>query len=518
MKVPKLLILPMVLLFAILLINGCAPDLSVSNPDAPDKDRALANPSDVEKLAGGAFRQWWFSQTHYYSCPWSLSTMADEITSSWGNSGMRDTSSEPRKAWDNTSSYGYRYVNMGPWRYLYRAISSVSDVLGQIEGGMKITDPATGEDHTEMVKAWCKFIQGISLGFIAQMFDKAFVVDETVDFQNSTLEPVPYMDVHEAAMEKLNEAIQLCQANSFEIPSDWWPGNNYTNEDLAKLAHSFIARYDAGIARSPEERAARDWAAIKSHIEQGITENFGVDNDGDIWYSYLHGLLTNNVWARTDYKLIGPADTSGNYEAWLNTPVQDRNEFYIHTSDQRVTGGDSVTAGTYFKYYGPSHFRANRGTYHFSYYHHTRYLDYYVGGYKGWAYLMTVAEMDLLKAEAALRLGDTALAIELINKYHVNNGGLKPVDASIPVGTPKDERDGRPDIGGLGNSLWAVLKYEKGVEIIQNQCGVAWTDRRGWGTLVKGTILHFPIPGQELEVLKMPYYTLGGVGQPGGAP
>jgi|Deesub1362B_J571_1020462.scaffolds.fasta_scaffold04913_1 hypothetical protein len=513
----KIIFLGLILLsFGILYLTGCAPDLSVTNWNAPDKDRALANPNDVEKLAGGAFRQWWLSQTNYYSCAWALSTMADEITSSWGNAGMKDLSSEPRKAYDNTSSYGYRYVNYNPWRYNYRALSAVNDVLGQINKGMKII--VDGEDHTVMVTAWCKFIQGIALGFIAQVFDKAFVVDETVNLETETPEPVDYMQVHQAAMQKFQDALEICNNNTFTIPEEWWPGNQFTNEDLARLIHSFMARYMADIGRSPDERDAADWAAIRAHAEQGITSDFGVDNDGNYWWSYLHGLLSNKTWARTDYKLIGSADTSGAYEQWLATPVQNRNEFLIHTDDQRITGGDPKTPGKYFKYYGPSAFRPNRGTYHFSYYHHTRYLDYYHNGYVGWAYVMSVAEMDFLIAEAALRLGDVQTAIDIINKYRVTNGGLPPVDATLPVGTPQDERDGQPYKGGLGNSLWAVLKYEKGVETIQYQCGVAWADRRGWGTLVPGTLIHFPIPGQELEILQMPYYTLGGVGQPGGAP
>lgn len=517
MKLIKYIALSVALLLILFLVFGCSPDLSVTNQNAPDKARALANPNDVEKLAGGSFKEFWWSQTQYYGPPWSLSTMADEFSSSWGNSGMRDLSSEPRKAWDNSSSYGYRYVNRNAWRYCYKAISNASDALGQINAGLTITD-ADGNDQTTRLKAWCKFIQGISLGFLGQYFDKAFIIDETVDLEAGTPPTASYMQVHEAGMQKLAECIQLCDNNSFDIPEEWWPGNNFSNVDLAKLAHSFIARYEAGVARDPAERAARDWASIASHAAQGITEDFGSDNDGENWWSYLHGLFSNNTWCRTDYKLIGPADTSGAYKGWLDSPVADRNYIEIHTNDARVTGGTWDSDGKYFRYYGNCAFRANRGTYHFSYYHSYKYIDYYKNGYVGWAHIMSAAEMDFLRAEAALRQNDAPTAVDLINKYHVGVGEMAPVTTAIPIGNPGDLRDARPDIGDFGNSLWAVMKYEKGVEIAHKNCGVAWTDRRGWGTLVSGTPIHFPIPGEELDVLQMDNYTFGGVGGEGAAP
>ena len=515
MKTIKYIAVCLAPLLVLLVVIGCQKDLSVTNLNAPDKDRALASPNDVEKLAGGAFRQWWWSQVYR---PWAFSVMADEFTSSWGNFGMRDTGSEPRKAWDNSPSYGYDSVNRYPWRYCYRAISAVNDPLSQVEGGMKIVDEE-GNDMTMFVKTWAKFIQGISLGFLGQVFDKAFIIDETTDLA-AKQQPFPYTEVHARGMEKLQEAIDLCKSNSFTIPSTYMPilGKEYTNVDLEKLAHSFMARYMAGVARSPEERAAADWASIANHAANGITEDVEFDCDGDIWWSYLAGLMMNKGWLRSDYKLIGPADTSGNYEAWLNTPVDDRNEFFIETNDKRVTGGAHDADGKYFTYYGKSPFRSNRGTYHYSMYHTHQYLATYNNGYAGPAPLISLAEMDFLRAEAALRQNDVQTALDIINHYHVGIGEMEPITSAIPVGAPGDERDGRPDIGGLGNSIWAVLKYDKGIEIADKNCAVAWTDRRGWGTLVKGTIIYFPIPGDELEVLLMDNYTFGGIGNVGGAP
>ena len=515
MKTIKYMILCVTPILLLFLVFGCQQDLAVTNLNAPDAERALARANDIEKLAGGAGNQWWRSQSYY--C-WAPSTMADEFTSSWGNFGMRDMSSEPRAGFDNSPSYGYDEAARYPWRYPYRAISAVNDPLAQIEGGMVILDEETGEDRTMFVKTWCKLMQGLSLGFLGQVFDQAFIIDENTDLEGD-IPPVPYDQVHEAGMQKLQETIDLAKNNTFTIPSNYFPViGGLTNEKVEKIAHSFMARYMAGVARTPEERAAADWASIASHASQGITENLELDMDDQSWWSYMAGLMLNEGWMRSDYKLIGPADTSGVYETWLNTPVDDRDEFLIETDDKRITDGNPDGTGKYFDYYGKSGFRANRGTYHYSMYHHYTYLPTYKNGYVGPAPLMWVAEMDFLRAEAALRQGSAQAAVDIINQYHVGVGEMKPVSSSLTVGTPADERDGRPDKGGLGNSIWSVLKYEKGIEIAGKQAFVAWTDRRGWGTLVKGTILYLPIPGRELEVLLMDNYTFGGVGNAGGAP
>jgi hypothetical protein len=61
--------------------------------------------------------------------------------------------------------------------------------------------------------------------------------------------------------------------------------------------------------------------------------------------------------------------------------------------------------------------------------------------------------------------------------------------------------------------------YEKELECYHTAGGLAFFDDRGWGELVPGTAIHFPVPGTELLTLLMDIYTFGGEpGQPGSAP
>lgn len=499
-----LFLIPLIFLFGIFL--QCESDLSVNNLNEPDRDRVLSIPKEAENYLGSSFYEYWKRLTNIQPT-FAFSTIADELSSSWCN-GTRDNSSEPRIAWDNSPSYTFRNVSLNPWRGAYKSISTVNDVQYRIVKGMKFFDEE-GNDKTVRNRAFGKFVQGISLGLLGLLYDKAFIIDENTDLQSADFVPVHYDQVINAAIEKLNDCIRLCETNSFNIPEQWWPGNYFTQESLSRLANSYAARFLACKARTTEERAACDWAAIKNHASQGITKDFGVNCDGDHWYSDMHGLASSQTWCRADYKLIGPADTSGNYQKWLDTYVHERNHIFIHTDDQRITGQDSISDGSYFAYYGKSPFRINRGTYHFSYYHSKRFIDYYQAGYVGYAPIFSVAENNLLLAEAELRLGNSQAAADLINLTRVSNGGLPPATTSI-IGDPSDHRY-------VHGSLWAMMKYEKGIEICQKNIGVAWFDRRGWGELPKGTILHFPIPGSELELMMLPNYTFGGYGGAGSA-
>jgi hypothetical protein len=48
--------------------------------------------------------------------------------------------------------------------------------------------------------------------------------------------------------------------------------------------------------------------------------------------------------------------------------------------------------------------------------------------------------------------------------------------------------------------------------------GQWYLDARGWGDLAEGTVLHWPVPYQELDSRQLPIYDLGGIGDPAGAP
>lgn len=502
---------------------GCV-DLNVRNPNEPDQARALANPGDVESLIGGSFHTFFGTNDNtrpggvynYYGPVMALGTMANRWSSSWGNSGMKDLSSEPRKGIDNHPAYSSAYAIEDGWYPPYAAIKAASDGLKQIAGGLTIVNK-NGVDDTKMAEAWGQFVEGVSLGFLAALYDKAFIYDETVDLTTTQLTAQPYTDVLKAALDHLNNAISIAQANQFTIPDSWVNGVTITNTQLVQLAHSYIARYMVETARTPADLAQVDWATVISNVDQGITSDWGPEGDGyNYWEDDLMLLSVDPGWARLDLQMIGMADQSGAYQQWMAAPLNKRLPFLIDTDDRRITGGTPTSDGSMAYYYTTIPFIAGRGYYHFSNYGAygkwgTSYED--SGGY-GPMPVITVAEMQLYKAEGLIAEGNKQAAADIINQTRVADGQLPPVGVDGDQSARCVPR--MPD-GSCGN-LSDALRWEFLLETYAEGAGIYFFNERGWGWIVKDTPLEFPIPGRELQVLQLPYYTFGGPGGEQAAP
>jgi hypothetical protein len=73
---------------------------------------------------------------------------------------------------------------------------------------------------------------------------------------------------------------------------------------------------------------------------------------------------------------------------------------------------------------------------------------------------------------------------------------------------------------GTCGSLFEMFKWEKRLETqFAGPLRIGWYfDGRGWGDLLEGTILQFPVPYREMQLLQEVPYNYGGVGGPFGAP
>jgi len=503
---------------------GCQ-DLAVDNPNNPDRTIAFAQSGDVVTLISDTFEDYWGATQSCNAGAFMYSTIADENSSSWANWGMRDMSSEPRIAWDNSSTYGRSGSVRNPWAWNYGGISNTNDGLQAIaraeEEESVDNNIFTRDNHdTAALKAFAKMNQGLMHGSLSLIFDQAFVFDETIDLETDQLELRPYMEINQAAIGMLEEARAIASANQFMIEG-WIQGLTLNSEDMVRLINSFIARFTVQVARDEAERAAVDWNQVMGLVDAGITADFApVGTESGALFDCLKYYGQNgSTWSRADYRTIGPADESGGYADWLSKPLRDRRVFDITTSDRRIVGSptDPTVDGSDFEYQGnDGPFPIARGAYHFSSHNHKRYQYYYneETAFTGPMPHIIVTEMDLYKAEALLRTGgSTATVAELINKTRVIRGMMNPATGSDPAGSPSDDQSHLDSA-----SLWAKLKHERRIETFQTGAGLAYFDDRGLGDLVTGTPIHFPVPGRELETLGLQNYTFGGVGGNGGAP
>ena len=96
--------------------------------------------------------------------------------------------------------------------------------------------------------------------------------------------------------------------------------------------------------------------------------------------------------------------------------------------------------------------------------------------------------------------GSLTEAATLINKTRVTRGKLPPLTGS----EAKDV-------------IMKWLKYDKLIETWSTGACVGYFDKRGWGDLLTGTALQWPIPGGQLELMMRANYSYGGGGA-GSAP
>lgn len=455
--------------------------LEVANDNEPDLAKSLTLPSDVKGVAGGLVNKWFM--TAHAADGLSIPTwvMADAGTCSWGNFGMKDMSSEPRVSFNNTPSYSNKAIVEKYYSGMYSALSQANDVLLQtVVGGLEIKEGDT--DDTPMVNAMAYFIQGASLSHIALFFDKGFIIKEDTDL---TVE-IPESDftaIANSALESFDKCIAICDANNFTLPDSWIPGDSYSNSDLKALASSFAARTIAYLPRNSQQNDAANWAKVLSYANNGVSKNFAPLADDATWYSLYQTYTVYWGWGRVDMRvanLLDPAYPS----TWPSGGFSDLPDYEALTpKDKRMK--------TDFEYLKSNSFKPERGEYHYSCFRFSRY-DQYLSTWTEPNPEMRASENNLLKAEALANTNDLAGAAALINAgTRVTRGELPPVAAN------KDD-------------IMDAIHHERMVELMLTGSGLQFFEMRKKDLLQKGTLLHWPIPASQLEVMQKDFYTFGG--------
>jgi hypothetical protein len=515
------------LVLAAALLGGGCQDLIVENTNSPDRQRALAQPDAVELLAASTYPNI-YNRTYRGTAGYVVLPMtADEATNSSNTSGGRDLSTVPRRAYDNNpvNSTQYALVNLF-WGDFYEGFSNATDALKVINEGLVIETGNPVQDNTHRLRVFAKLAQGLALGPIGLLFDQAYAFDENTpdavieNPQANGLDLVPYNQVVAKAISLLDEAIVLAESGlDFTIPLDWlYAPADLTRDDVINIANAYAARYMVMMPRTPEERADVDWQEVLNRVSlvtNDVRVQLGANSTGqnNPYVNRAHSTTSGARWYASMH-VVGPADVSGEYQNWLNAPVDQRTRFLVTTPDRRITGdGGPTTNGTYFRYDATNRIDPLYGTYRESYYQWMRH--YAANGNAATTGTFAVLPLDELKlyaAEAYLRLGQLDEAAAIINQYRAN-GQLPDVTAAGVV----DAADcvPRTDDGECG-SLMDALIHERMIELAFVDPMRGWADRRGFGTLTTGTILHLPVPYAQQRILDIPYYTFGGTG-PGSA-
>lgn len=476
-----------IVFFLAALSVGCKKKLEVQNQNDPSLENVYSDPESIYGLAKSMYFNFYIrAQTHSWSPAMAMMTMADQGTSSWLNSGMYDLSSEPRLALDNSESYTYAYIFENYYEQQYAALNTANDVLKVLDEGMQIgelDENGLGAD-TKLVEAMSYFAQGVALGYLGLTYDKAYIITNTTE-DPASVEPEPYDQVVDAAIQALQKCVDISSTNNFTIPDDWINGSSYSSMEFAQIAYSYMARLLVYKARNKSDTDAINWNTVLNYANNGITSDLEIYLDNTNWKNWVyHYTYERENWVMVDARIINMLDSSYPFR------MPDGNDPGAATSDDARLSTDFTKVSV-------CNFKPERGYYNFSYYLYTR-LDYTFSS-PDYFPEFYVNELDLLKAEAYARLGQLGTAVSILNSSsRSNRGNLPPLSSSASQEEVLD-----------------AIFYERDLEFFV-MYGIGYFDMRRRDMLQYGTLLHFPIPAKELNIVLAPIYTFGGEGNADG--
>ena len=525
------------------MLTACVENpLAVPNPNNPDVEKVYKSPANVETTISQLFKNHYNGQYNSSDDIWTQSlSMSFESHSQLGNFGMGTRAAIPRNPIDNSIGNNVATGNFRDFDHLSRGNRTATNAIAAMNGFAALNPKISlGSDARDAkAKSFAFFSLGYGLGQLSLLYDSAVIVDAS---QDPAVYP-PFSDykaVNAAALAALDSALAIAQSpaatsgtGGWPIPVDWMSTSATIDRDLwIKMIRSYRAKFRAGVARTPAERIAVDWPKVIADATAGITDDFVVNAASATgWGSApITQLRVSSGWSQMTPFILGMADSTGAYETWLSQGLQARTPFLLRTIDKRFPAGDTRAAQqlvTGTSKSGPSatsilYFR-NRpagedtpaepwGTW---FYDNWRFWAIGAGGGNGPFIMMANEENDMLAAEGYLRTNNVALATALIDKSRVRAGlpalsgvvttltDLVPGGASCVPRVPQAPSFTTTACG----TVFEAMKWEKRIETSFTGYAQWFIDSRGWGDLVQGTALEWPVPYQELFARQGQSYT-----------
>jgi hypothetical protein len=492
----KVILRSQILLKCMMLMILCSClDLEVQNLNAPDTERVLSDSDDIISVARGSVSLW-YTNTQGLFPGLTLAVMADQNTATVANAAIHMMSSEPRQAWDNDKNARWADVLLDSWNSFYSVSSQNMDILYRLDGGIEVKGP-DGTVINPMIEAMSYFVMGICHGYVALMFDQGYFLSKHTGTENPVF--VSSENLMDSSLVYLDRALEICNSNPFRLGDGWINGKTYDNSEMSKIINSYAARLLISLPRNRSQVENVDWHRVRQYAENGIDFDLDPLSNWTNWVNMNAAYaMPEGEWARVDHRIINLMDPSfpprwpSDNSSW-DTPDGNPPQPADTSLDHRLV--------TDFRYADYHHFFETRGYEHFSNYILKKYDFAIPQNYTGFLPIFLKAENDLILAEALLRgEGDRTGAIAIINQ---GSRTLKGRLAPLPPDATEQE-------------ILEAIFYERDIELINTGLGISFFDMRRRDMLQYGTPLHFPVPGQDLELLFMENYTFGaGQGKPG---
>lgn len=511
--------------------SACDQRLSVEDLSDPDVARVFATGQSIESTIGAGYQTVHNAMANTNDEPgvevWGL-----ESYSSLNNFNLGTRSAIPRLPINNVVGAPSIFSEFTSLAKEARLIINAMNALDALVKSGKTTGTPARDLRA---RSFGFFVAGTSLGWMAVMYDSAAIVGPGMP--SDSIPPLSgAQDVMKAALTLLDSALAIANnsaaSTAFPLEASWMGNSSGISLDQYKrIIRSYKARFRAGIARTPAEAAKVDWAKVIDDAENGINFNFMVNTGGSTGWSvgYEVTRYQDPTWSEMTMMYMGMADVSGGYANFIAQDYGHKNGwFLVVTPDQRWPQGTtrgaqntasvqptSVTSKPYISNRLVSNDVVGDG-WGVSFYDYFRWRYIKVNSNSGPFPEFLKAENDLLAAEGYIRTGDIAKAAAKIDLSRVGNGGLPALSGAVTSATQAVPGGANcvPQVPtGSGTvacgNIMEAMKYEKRIENTYASFGRFWIDGRGWGDLVEGTPLEFPVPYQEMQTRQLPYYLLG---------
>lgn len=531
----RYLIPSLALLAAAVLFAGCEgiADLDVPNTNDPTRD-AVQSGEDLESLLAGSTTQT-FQVTVSDWGP-HMDLLADQTTSTNAFRSFWDFAEEPRLALNPRTTYANPSIIADPFSNLNSGQVGANQILKvtEVDGESIVTEG--GDEITQKLRAGAFLTRGVARGYLGLIYDQGYVTAADLDLANvnaAEIETNSYSELIDAAVSDLEQAISIAENNSFTW--DLLLGNSYTATEFEAIAHSFAARFLMAEARTRQELnsySPERLDRIIAHADAGVggdgpLPSFSPSSTGGEFYNQLADWSTFVISGPAGYL---PIDAKISHLLDPSYPVE-----YPTASGEVLPPHETEDPrANYFLYteaFGFLSAARNRSLF-------SNYFRLRNEGGNDWfnhdgvaVSIIPGSEMQYLKAEANLLKGNKGAAAQALEDSPF---GSVPTELTNPLPCergdcffgvvfeegvfPATSFPAGKEISSSASMAEFVraLHTEYSVELdLLGGVGNQWYFMRRHNLLQEGTALHYPIPGEELEIIQKDFYTFGGESRAG---
>lgn len=467
--------------------------MDVENSNSPNLEQVYSDPQEYPSLISGAYKTWW-NESIGMNPNLALGVTAEIITSGYGSWGMGDFYKVPRQPVVNENADDMVLDPVyGAWYSYYSALPTVNNIIREIEqNGKKVI--VGDQDQTQGVLAHAYFLQGMLVGHLGLIYDKAFLITEETNINEFDYEFTSREELIDFSLNRMDKAIEITNTASFTDPIEVMPNVQFNNNSLGRFINSTAARILVASARNTQETESLDWARVEQYARNGIAEDFKVHGENGWVGLAISRDELNPVhiaawdWIRVNQRIVhmlAPNDPGAEYpwpEGEATLPE------VTNPMDKRLEK-DFTYAGQHGAWNPQS-----KGYHILSNYKYSRYYDEFgVDGVGDLSFFLK-AENDLLLAEAIARTaGPNNEAAQLVNNTRVNRGEMQALD-----GTESKQE------------MLDAIMHERYIELMFTYHALGYFDRRRTDDLLEGSAKQFPVPAKELMLHGFEIYTFGG--------